>query len=69
MRGSLPRGVGWNLAQRRCAKPAATWRMGVWNLVGVREAAALAKLPEIEREGWKSLWAKVDALLLKARTP
>ena len=28
-------GVGWNLAQRRCAKPAAAWRMDGWNLPAV----------------------------------
>jgi len=39
------------------------------DLAGVRDESALAKLPELEREGWKSLWAKVDALLAKARRP
>jgi hypothetical protein len=38
-------------------------------LAGVRDAAALAKLRRDEREAWKSLWAEVEALLAKARTP
>jgi tetratricopeptide (TPR) repeat protein len=39
------------------------------DLAGVRDADALAKLPEDERKGWKSLWANVDGLLKKASTP
>jgi hypothetical protein len=39
------------------------------DFAGVRDEAALAKLPKDEREGWKSLWAKVDALLVKAFGP
>jgi serine/threonine-protein kinase len=39
------------------------------DLAGVRDEAALAKLPGDEREGWKSLWAKVDGLLANARKP
>jgi hypothetical protein len=39
------------------------------DLAGVRDEAALARLPGDEREGRKSLWAKVDALLAKARIP
>jgi serine/threonine-protein kinase len=39
------------------------------DLAGVRDEAALAKLPGDEREAWKSLWAKVDGLLAKARKP
>jgi len=31
----------------------------------VRDADALAKLPEAERETWRKLWADVDALLAK----
>jgi hypothetical protein len=37
------------------------------NLAGVRDADALAKLPESERTAWSALWADVDALLAKAR--
>jgi tetratricopeptide (TPR) repeat protein len=36
---------------------------------GVRDEAALAELPRDEREAWKSLWARVEAILAKARTP
>ena len=37
------------------------------DLAGVRDAGALAKLPESERVAWRSLWAEVDALLAKER--
>jgi Tfp pilus assembly protein PilF len=37
------------------------------DLAGVREAAALAKLPEAERAQWQKLWADVAALLQKAK--
>jgi hypothetical protein len=37
------------------------------SLAGVRDPEALAKLPEAEREAWRSLWSKVDALLTRAR--
>src|SRR5262249_46903844 len=35
-------------------------------LAGVRDAAALAGLPEAERADWQRLWANVQALLEKA---
>ena len=38
------------------------WRQAP-DLAGVREPAALETLPEAEREQWRGLWAKVDALL------
>ena len=34
----------------------------------VRNATALAKLPEVERKEWRILWADVDALLARAKT-
>jgi hypothetical protein len=37
------------------------------NLAEVRDAHALAELPESERTAWSALWAEVDALLAKAR--
>ncbi len=37
------------------------------DLAGIRDAEALAKLPEGEREGFRTLWAEVDRLLAKAR--
>jgi serine/threonine-protein kinase len=39
------------------------------DLAGVRDETALAELPAIECEGWKVLWARVDALLNKASRP
>ena len=36
------------------------------DLASVRDAAALAKLPEAERVEWNKLWAEVEALLKKA---
>jgi eukaryotic-like serine/threonine-protein kinase len=37
------------------------------DLAGIRDEASLAKLPELEREGFRVLWAEVDRLLAKAR--
>jgi eukaryotic-like serine/threonine-protein kinase len=37
------------------------------DLAGIRDEAALAKLPETEREAFRALWADVDRLLAKAR--
>ena len=42
------------------------WK-GAPELVGVREADALAKLPEAERKVWQAFWAEVDALLKRAK--
>jgi tetratricopeptide (TPR) repeat protein len=39
----------------------AHWREDT-DLAGVRDPAALAKLPEAERDAWKKLWADVEAL-------
>jgi serine/threonine-protein kinase len=36
------------------------------DLAGLRDAAALAKLPEAERAEWQKLWADVEATLKKA---
>jgi hypothetical protein len=41
------------------------WR-GDPDLTGVRDAAALGRLPEDERAGWQKLWADVDDLDLRA---
>jgi hypothetical protein len=38
------------------------------DLAGLREADALAKLPEAERKDWQALWANDDALLARAQT-
>ena len=41
-------------------------RLGHWqqdaDLAPVRDAEALNKLPEYERDAWRRLWADVDAL-------
>ena len=37
------------------------------DLAGIREADALAKLPEAERKEWQTLWADVDAMLAKSK--
>jgi hypothetical protein len=41
------------------------WPQGP-NLAGVRDPAALAKLPETERQGWQMLWQKAEAVLAKS---
>jgi eukaryotic-like serine/threonine-protein kinase len=37
------------------------------DLAGVRDADALARLPEAERKGWEALWAEVDVLHKRAQ--
>jgi Flp pilus assembly protein TadD len=37
------------------------------DLASLRDKAALAKLPEAERQAWQKLWADVDAMLATAR--
>jgi serine/threonine-protein kinase len=44
------------------------WRKDT-DLAGIRDEAALAKLPADERAAWEKLWADVAALLKKAKTP
>jgi eukaryotic-like serine/threonine-protein kinase len=41
------------------------WRRDV-DLAAVRDAAALAKVPEAERKEWQAIWEEVDALIRKA---
>ena len=52
------------------ARPAVVQTLQHWqedaDLAGVRDADALAKLPEDERKDWQALWADVDALLKRA---
>jgi hypothetical protein len=58
-----------NAQQRESiAKTLRHWQRDT-ELASVRDEAALAQLAEKERNEWKSLWANVDALLKKARTP
>jgi len=51
---------------RPAIKQLAHWLEGP-DFNGVRGAAALAKLPEAEREPWRVLWADVAATLARAR--
>jgi hypothetical protein len=37
------------------------------DLAGIRDADELAKLPEAERESFRTLWSEVDALLARAK--
>jgi serine/threonine-protein kinase len=54
------------LAKQPAAGPSVRGRMRVWqqnpDFAGVRDAAALAKLPEAERQQWQQLWQEVEAL-------
>lgn len=48
-------------------------KLQIWqvnsDLAGVRDQAALAKLPHAEEEAWNKLWSQVDALLRQMRAP
>jgi hypothetical protein len=35
-------------------------------LAGVRDGAALDRLPEVERKQWRQMWADVEALRARA---
>jgi hypothetical protein len=48
-------------ARAAAGRALARWRQGP-DLAGVRDAAALAKLPEPERQAWRRFWDKVAAL-------
>jgi tetratricopeptide (TPR) repeat protein len=54
------------LDKNKAATPAVQQRLAHCledtDLAGVRDVAALAKLPEAERDAWKKLWAGVEAL-------
>ncbi len=41
------------------------WKVDT-DLTGIRDGAALNKLPEAERKAWQSLWADVDRVLRRA---
>jgi serine/threonine-protein kinase len=43
------------------------WKVDT-DLAGIRDEAALAKLPEDERKACRSLWTEVDALIKKAQS-
>jgi eukaryotic-like serine/threonine-protein kinase len=54
------------------ARPVVQRTLAHWqkdtDLDSVREEASLEKLPAAERDGWKKLWAEVEALRKKAET-
>ncbi|MFI5457673.1 MAG: tetratricopeptide repeat protein [Isosphaerales bacterium] len=54
-------------------RPAIAQTLNHWkqdnDLAGIREAGALAKLPEAEQKEWRAFWADVEALLKRARPP
>jgi eukaryotic-like serine/threonine-protein kinase len=55
------------------AKPAIIQTIGHWkadpDLAGIRDPDALTKLPDAEREAWKTFWADVEALLKRTQGP
>jgi serine/threonine-protein kinase len=64
--------VAWTRVLDRDAKAAAFiaqtmrhWKVDT-DLIGVRDADGLAKLPEAERASWRDLWGEVDRLLTRA---
>ena len=65
-------GFGGNKGTAKARTDAAKW-MRHWladtDFAGVREQAALARLPAAERPVWQKLWADVEATLKKAAEP
>jgi serine/threonine-protein kinase len=61
------------LADKPEARPQLRQTMGHWkkdsDLAGVRDTAALAKLPEAERADWQKLWAGVGDALNRTQAP
>src|SRR5262249_22077432 len=53
-------------------RPGITARLRLWqrhpNLADVRDPAAIARLPDDERQAWEQFWADVNALLVKVQT-
>jgi serine/threonine-protein kinase len=64
-RGAKLLGPGSPPARATVRRTLGHWQKGR-GLAGVRDAAALAKLPEAERKEWAKLWREVTALLAKA---
>ena len=54
-------------------RSAVSERMQHWwqeeDFVGVRDPAALAKLPEVERKEWQTLWQEVQVLASQPTGP
>jgi hypothetical protein len=59
---------GQAAARRAAQKALRHWQQDS-DFDGLRDAAALAKLPAEERTAWAKLWSDVAALLKKAETP
>jgi serine/threonine-protein kinase len=61
---------GGLLEKNRAAAPGVQQALAHWledtDLAGVRDAAALAKLPDAERDAWKQLWADTEAVLKRS---
>ena len=53
-------------ARRSIAQTLQHWKADT-DLAGLRDAAALAKLPDDEQKACRALWAELDALLAKAQ--
>lgn len=68
-----PQAFVWPPVQRRPAqnRPAIAQQLAHWledtDLSGVRREQALAKLPEAERQRWRTLWADVAATLARSQ--
>jgi serine/threonine-protein kinase len=58
--------AGGGPAERTAARTRLRHWQGDSDLAGVRDPAALAKLPEAERQAWQELWGEVVALLARA---
>jgi hypothetical protein len=58
--------TGGKPPERQAAQQALRHWQADPDLAGVRDRAALAKLPEAERQDWAKLWGDVAALLAKA---
>ncbi len=52
-------------ARETVIKTLSHWKQDT-DLAGIRDAAALAKLPAEEQKAWRALWADVDSLLKRA---
>ncbi len=59
-------GASSTRARDDARKTLANWKSDP-DLAGVREADALARLPEAERKDWQAFWSEVDTLLAIAK--
>src|SRR5262249_34279365 len=61
-----PLEAGTDATRTEVRKTLTQWRNDL-DFSGIRDADALAKLPEAECKDWQSLWAEVEILLARAR--